>query len=70
MSFSEPSMPPRKTASAFPSLASNHLIRTVTAVTRYAQCYGHACGSAAGVTIVVRQQSIISTASSGGSGPN
>ena len=48
MTFSEPSMPHRKMASAFPFSAANHLIGTVTTVTKYERRYGHARGRQSG----------------------
>jgi hypothetical protein len=48
MTCSEPSMPHRKMASALPFLGANHLIGTVTTVTKYERRYGHARGRQSG----------------------
>ena len=69
MTFSEPSMPPHKIASAFSQLAANHLIGAVNAMNRR---NGRPLSIAlrSGFTMLVWQRSIMSTASSGGSGPD
>ena len=69
MTFSEPSMPPHKIASAFSQLAANHLIGAVNAMNRRNE-RPLSIALRSGFTMLVWQRSIMSTASSGGSGPN
>jgi hypothetical protein len=69
MTFSEPSMPPHKIASAFSQLAANHLIGAVKAMNRRSE-RPLSIALRSGFTTLVWQRSILSTASNGGSGPN